>query len=349
VFLLFCRFRLTEHNSLGKNSSKGFDMKKITLFLITILFVGTSIAGIKYVAVVETGIDERSGAAAEITGAEVALVTAELRREAVNNLPSDRFSVMTSETVQSMGGAVLEECAEENCVIVLGSKIGADYIVRGTISKLRALFTLSIEIYETDNGTLLASSDPIRSERIDELVDKAAAACASMYKKFADTQNITQKPTVAVADTVVQQTKESATPKKEKPAPKPKREPREQPPMKLSAGGGAFCTNDVGGGLNWGDGVQVTMPYIGGGAYLFFDAAYAETFAGLSVGGGKWASNNLLNDAVLPDNVAHIRKYRRARQISCCGREHKTISAFGYRLRGVALRKTQRRRLRISV
>jgi hypothetical protein len=225
------------------------------------LLAGMSVAGLKYVAVVETGIDERSGVAAEITGAEVALITAELRREAVNNLPQGRFSVMTSETVQSMGGAVLEECAEENCVIVLGSKIGADYIVRGIISKLRARFTLSIEIYETDNGTLLASSDPVRSESIDDLVDKAAAACAIMYKKFAETQNIAQKPTAAVDDdNAVQQPEKKAKPKKEKPAPKPKRELREQPPMKLSAGGGAFCASDVGGGLNWGDGVQVTMP-----------------------------------------------------------------------------------------
>jgi hypothetical protein len=298
---------------LAKNSSKGFDVKKLTLFLITILFVGTSIAGIKYVAVVETGIDERSGAAAEITGAEVALVTAELRREAVNNLPSDRFSVMTSETVQSMGGAVLEECSEENCVITLGSKIGADYIVRGTISKLRALFTLSVEIYETDNGTLLALSDPVRSESIDELVDKAAVACANMYRKFAESQNITQKPTAAVVDTVVKQAQENTKPKKEKPAPKP----IEWPPMKLSAGGGAFFANDFGGGLNWSDGVQVTMPYIGGGAYLFFDATYAVASATFSGGGGKWESGNVAatDTTILPEmsrmlfNIGVLAKY----------------------------------------
>jgi len=32
---------------------------------------------------------------------------------------------MTAETVQSLGGVVLEECSGENCVIILGSKIGA--------------------------------------------------------------------------------------------------------------------------------------------------------------------------------------------------------------------------------
>jgi len=108
----------------------------------------------------------------------------ELRREAVNNLPRGRYNVMTSETVQAQGSAVLEDCAEENCVIVLGSKIGADYIVRGIISKLRTKFTLSVEIYETENGNLVASSDPVRSDNIEELVEKAAAACADMYNIF---------------------------------------------------------------------------------------------------------------------------------------------------------------------
>ena len=83
---------------------------------------------VRNVAVVETQIDERSGAASEINKAEVGVITNEIRREAVKNLPRARFNVMTSETVQAMGAAVLEECAEENCVIALGSKIGADYI-----------------------------------------------------------------------------------------------------------------------------------------------------------------------------------------------------------------------------
>jgi len=90
------------------------------------LLAGTAAAGVKYVAVVETDVDAASGASAELTSAEVREITAELRRQATENLPSGRYSIMTSETVQSMGGAVLEECAEENCVIALGSKIGAD-------------------------------------------------------------------------------------------------------------------------------------------------------------------------------------------------------------------------------
>ena len=156
----------------------------LTLALLSVM----STAGIKYVAVVESDIDESSGASEQISRADVRLVTAELRREAVKNLPPKRYVIMTAETVMAQGGAVLEECADENCVITLGSKIGADYIVRGTVSKLGAKFTLQVEMYETENGNLVASCDPVRAESIEELVEKASEACANMYKAWLASQ-----------------------------------------------------------------------------------------------------------------------------------------------------------------
>jgi len=157
----------------------------IKAMTLTALLAGTAFAGVKYVAVVETDVDASSGASEELKPAEVRLITAELRRQATENLPRDRYNVMTSETVQSMGGAVLEECAEENCVIALGSKIGADYIVRGTISKFGTKLTLSVELYETENGTLVVTSETVRSGNIEELLETGAAACGEMFRKFA--------------------------------------------------------------------------------------------------------------------------------------------------------------------
>jgi uncharacterized protein (TIGR02145 family) len=143
---------------------------------------------IKYVAVVETEMDAQSGASAQLNPAEVRQVTAVLRKEAVKNLPLGRYNIMTSETVQAQGGAVLEECADENCVITLGSKIGADYIVRGTISKFGTMLTVSVDIYETNDGNLVASSELVRSENIVDLLDKTAGACADMYRTFENQQ-----------------------------------------------------------------------------------------------------------------------------------------------------------------
>jgi len=149
------------------------------------LLAGVSAAGLKYVAVVDTDMDAQSGASESLNPAEVRLITSELRRMAVENLPRDKYNIMTSETVQSMSGAVLTECAEENCVIALGNKIGADYIVRGIISKFQTMLVLTVEMYETENGTLVAASSPVRFEKPVELLEMAAVSCRNMYKTFA--------------------------------------------------------------------------------------------------------------------------------------------------------------------
>lgn len=153
------------------------------------LLSATPAMAAKYVAIVEGDIDEGSGAAEKISRSDVRLVTAEIRREAVKNLPSRKYVVMTSETVMAQGGAVLEECAGENCVVALGAKIGADYIVRATVSKLESKFALQVEMYETNGGILEASCDPVRSESVADLVVKAADVSADMFKKWADSRN----------------------------------------------------------------------------------------------------------------------------------------------------------------
>jgi len=167
-------------------------VKFVTAALFTLLAVFPAMA-VKYMAIVETDVDAASGASNVLNSAEIRQITAELRRQATENLPSDKYSVITSETVQSMGGAVLEECAEENCVITLGAKIGADYIVRGTISKFQTKLTLTVELYETDNGTLVVTSEPVRSENPAELLELGAASCANMFRKFAGVKGMAGK------------------------------------------------------------------------------------------------------------------------------------------------------------
>jgi len=48
-------------------------------------------------------------------------------------------------------------------------------------------------VYETDNGNLVASSASVRAESVEELVEKAAVACAEMYEKFVSSQGSRQK------------------------------------------------------------------------------------------------------------------------------------------------------------
>jgi len=157
-------------------------VKKLTIFMLAAMVAAIPAYAVKYVAVVETEVDGASGA--KINKAEVRLITAALRGEAVKNLPKDKYNIMTQETVMSQSGAVLEECADENCVVTLGSKIGADYVVRGIISKLGNNLTISVEMYETNDGNLVESSGPVRAVDANELLDKAAGACGEMYRRF---------------------------------------------------------------------------------------------------------------------------------------------------------------------
>jgi uncharacterized protein (TIGR02145 family) len=190
-----------------------------TFVLVTVFFATMAAAQIKYVAVVETEVDAQSGAAAKLNKAEVRQITTVLRNEARNDLSSDKYKIITTETVLSQGGAVLEKCADENCVVKLGETIGADYIVRGTVSKFGAKLTLSVEIYDIEDGAMIASSR-VSSETADDLLEKAAAASAEMYKKFENTVNKTRKTPPKQPDPPPPQP-EVAAPSAKTPAPAP--------------------------------------------------------------------------------------------------------------------------------
>jgi len=252
-------------------------VKRLSFFLIIALFAGMSTAGVKYVAVVETDVDAQSGVSAQLNPAEVREITAELRRQATENLPTGKYSVMTSETVQSMGGSVLEECAEENCVVALGSKIGADYIVRGTVSKFQTKFTLAIELYETENGTLVLSSEAVRSENLEELLGMASKASANMFRKFAGEKESARKSKAGVGggrdgDKAITYNKRESgyyfAPKYQVPVGTP-----------VSWGG-----VNLEGGWTWGNGVFLGIDFSGGGEWVTDSTGYVLMGLGISLG-----------------------------------------------------------------
>jgi uncharacterized protein (TIGR02145 family) len=181
--------------------------KRLTFFLLTALCAAmtapAAYAQIKYVAVVETEVDAQSGAAAKLNKAEVRQITAVLRKEALKNLPQEKYNIMTSETVQAQGGATLEECVDENCVITLGSRIGADFIVRGIISKFGTKLTVSVDIYETNDGNLVASSELVQSENTAGLLGMTATACGEMYKTFLNVLAQKSKPKATTTQTAM--------------------------------------------------------------------------------------------------------------------------------------------------
>ncbi|MDR2591651.1 MAG: hypothetical protein LBC59_02455 [Chitinispirillales bacterium] len=73
-----------------------------------------------------------------------------------------------------------------------------------------------------------------------------------------------------------------------------------KPRVEISVGVGGVIANGFGGGLAWPGGERIGMPYSVTGAYLFFDAVYAELFFGYAAGDGQWGSNSVRDKKELP-------------------------------------------------
>jgi len=80
-------------------------------------------------------------------------------------------------------------------------------------------------------------------------------------------------------------------------------QPKETSTFRMSIGAGGIFAANFGGGIVWTDTPVelLTMPYMGGGGYLFLDVVYAEIFVGYFTGGGKWESGNASDSIALPE------------------------------------------------
>jgi len=239
-------------------------MKRPTFVLLAsamavTIFAGISVAGVKRVFVAEVGIS--ASASAKLTPEEITLVTKSLRNAAVNNLPQNEYKIMTSETVIAQGNAIMEKCESEECVITLGSAIGADFIVRGTVSKIQTMFALTVEMHETEDGNLVASSELARSVNIVELIDKGAKACAEMYRKFVSEQ----KPAAQTAVTAPPQSvNQSSAPTYQPPAPTPTPTP-----------------------------MPIYQPSTIDGSGMLTDGRDGKRYKTVVIGGNRWMAENL--------------------------------------------------------
>jgi uncharacterized protein (TIGR02145 family) len=231
--------------------------KTVMLLALILIFAAGTHAAKKYVAVLEAVVDAQPDAYMEIRKPELNSITEELRRVAASSLPPDRYSVMTKETIQAQESAVLQECAAENCIIKMGAAIGADYIVKSGIRKFGPKFMLTVEMYETKNGTLAAVlPEPVRSETLYEILEKATSVCEEMYKKFLNAQSAGTQP-------------QPQPP----PAPTPQPQPPYQPPAPVPT-----PTNK--------------RPNVDGSGILT-DGRDGKKYKTAVIGGKRWMSENL--------------------------------------------------------
>jgi TolB-like protein len=95
-----------------------------------------------------------------ISVAELAYLTDKLREAAVNILPSERFGVMTTESIVAFLGSMentVKVCKESSCLADLGRQVSADYVAQGRLGRFSNNLTIKVELYSVNSGNLMGS------------------------------------------------------------------------------------------------------------------------------------------------------------------------------------------------
>ena len=111
-------------------------------------------AEIKRVAVLEfRGVD--------IERAILLKLSDQARLAGLKVLPKSRYEIMTRENMMQIlkDNGKDASCIEGSCEVEVGRNIGADIIVLGDLMKMDGVYYLTLKLYETRKGTLLAGQD----------------------------------------------------------------------------------------------------------------------------------------------------------------------------------------------
>jgi len=125
--------------------------------LFTLLFLALAAYGQtqERVAIINTLDDYDSISVAELT-----YLTDKLRETAVNVLPSERFGIMTTESIVAFLGSLentVRVCKESSCLAELGRQVSADYVAQGRIGRFNKELTIKVELYSVISGNLMGS------------------------------------------------------------------------------------------------------------------------------------------------------------------------------------------------
>jgi len=137
----------------------------------------------KRVAIVNTEDDGEP----PIKNSELTHLTDKLRELANKILPSDKYAVMTQQSIVAFFGSqenMIKECKEsEGCLAKLGRKINADYIGQARIGRFGKDLTIKVELYESGSGNLI-NSFTAESKNIYGLLDVLNKKAPDLFKKL---------------------------------------------------------------------------------------------------------------------------------------------------------------------
>jgi len=242
-------------------------MKKLTLFFILFLSVVAIAKELPRIAVYVTGDvpeNERS-----VLGTRMLASLIKSGHYIGIERSSSFLAEIEKEQIKQRSGAI-----DDSQISALGRQFGVKYVCIANITPAFGTYQVSARVVDVETAVVVhigESHSPLKT--MDDLTNVSDKIVEDMFDGQPKSVSAADGP--LSADGVY----------------KPKTE------IRISAGGGGFYSNDFGGGIIWNrtDG-EVTMPYSGGGVYLFLDVIYAQVFIAYSAGGGKWESPNATAD-----------------------------------------------------
>jgi len=121
------------------------------IFSILLVFAIAAYAQQTTVAVLPSEGDSRSGA-------ELEVLTDEMREAALKVLPTATFVLLKQDVVvKRLGGAenFIKECKESTCIVDLGKKAQVDYVAQATVIELDGIIRLKVELYSVSTEGLV--------------------------------------------------------------------------------------------------------------------------------------------------------------------------------------------------
>ena len=104
------------------------------------------------------------------------------RLAGVDVLPQEEYSVITRENMMLVLSDMGKDasCMEGSCEVDIGRNIGADYVVTGNVMWVEEKCLLTLKLYETKTGKLLAGEE-IKKERLLDLVEETRKMSLELY------------------------------------------------------------------------------------------------------------------------------------------------------------------------
>ena len=114
----------------------------------------------------------------------------QVRSAAVSQLNPEEFVLMTRENTRELLSDMGKDitCMDGECEIEIGRNLQADYIITGHLLKIEEMYVLTLKLYDTHKGTLIATSD-VNDASLFRLKNKTLPASKELIREGLNAHN----------------------------------------------------------------------------------------------------------------------------------------------------------------